>query len=224
VIKHNPAALVEKVGAKQGTSRVAFEADEVAKLLLACANWQGLGKTEWVTMVLLGLCTGARISDCSKMGVKHVIEQGEELTLRFSPQKNERQKLVVELPVVEPLRSHLKALLPTLPPNALFCPVVNALRGRGNASRVFGLLLDSCGIGDGQQAVEGRRYKWRQHSFHSLRHTLPTWLAAAGVPEDIRMKITGHATVKVARGYTHREMEDIRAALEKGLAKFKSAD
>jgi integrase len=51
-------------------------------------------------------------------------------------------------------------------------------------------------------------------SFHSLRHSFNSALAAAGVSQELRMKLTGHATPSANTGYTHHELETIRTALE----------
>ena len=218
IIKSNPADLVEQEGARAGENREPFTAAEITRVLQTCATWEGPGGSDWVTMVLIGLCTGARISDCSALGTDNVVPVGSAgLAIKFKPKKNRRYKQVIEMPVVEPLLSHLRTLLKTAAPGSFFCPRVMAAR---NTSRVFGNILDAAGVGDGQVKVEGRRYRFRALSFHSLRHTLPTWLAAAGVPEDVRMKITGHSSKQVARGYTHAEMASIQEALQLGLARF----
>jgi integrase len=52
-------------------------------------------------------------------------------------------------------------------------------------------------------------------SFHSLRHSLTSALANAGVPAEIRQKLTGHADVKAHAAYSHHEFETIRQALDK---------
>jgi len=40
-------------------------------------------------------------------------------------------------------------------------------------------------------------------------------LAKQGVAPELRMKLTGHKTEAVHRGYTHHELEKLRAAVEK---------
>jgi hypothetical protein len=40
-------------------------------------------------------------------------------------------------------------------------------------------------------------------------------LATAGVAPDIRQKLAGHVDPKVHAGYTHHEIETLRAAAEK---------
>lgn len=220
VIKSNPAALVEK-GGRVNTSaeREPFTADEIRRMLETAEGWKRAGGREWVTMILLGLCTGARLSDCRVMGEGNVVRTDGGLLLRFEPKKGRRTKQVVTVPVVQPLLSHLKTLLPGLAPGAPFCPRVMAIKERSDVSRAFVDLLEAAGIGE-SVVVEGRGKKFRAKSFHSLRHTLPTLLAAAGVPEEVRMKITGHTSKAVARGYTHEEMARIEALLSHGLAAF----
>jgi len=51
-------------------------------------------------------------------------------------------------------------------------------------------------------------------SFHSLRHSFNSALANAGVSQEIRQKLTGHATVSANNTYTRHELETIRAAIE----------
>lgn len=50
-------------------------------------------------------------------------------------------------------------------------------------------------------------------SFHSLRHTLVSLMANAGVPEEVRQKFTGHASAELNQHYTHHEVETLRAAI-----------
>jgi integrase len=52
-------------------------------------------------------------------------------------------------------------------------------------------------------------------SFHSLRHTLVSLMANAGVPVEVRQKFTGHASAEMNQHYTHHEIETLRAAVEK---------
>ena len=51
--------------------------------------------------------------------------------------------------------------------------------------------------------------------FHSLRHSFVSWLATAGVPEDLRCLLAGH-TKRAHRGYVHHTA----ATLAKRLAEF----
>jgi integrase len=54
-----------------------------------------------------------------------------------------------------------------------------------------------------------------RRTFHALRHSFTSALAKQGVAPELRMKLTGHKTEAVHRGYTHHELEKLRAAVEK---------
>jgi integrase len=60
---------------------------------------------------------------------------------------------------------------------------------------------------------EGRTV--RTLTFHSLRHSFNSALANAGVSQEIRMKLTGHVSVEMNKGYTHHELEPLRAAIQR---------
>jgi integrase len=49
----------------------------------------------------------------------------------------------------------------------------------------------------------------------SIRHSFTSALANAGVPPELRMKLTGHKSAEIHRGYTHMEMETLKDAIKK---------
>jgi site-specific recombinase XerD len=51
-------------------------------------------------------------------------------------------------------------------------------------------------------------------SFHSLRHSFNSAMANAGVSQELRMKLTGHADTATNTGYTHHQLEPLRKAVE----------
>ena len=68
--------------------------------------------------------------------------------------------------------------------------------------------------------------KDRKKVFHSLRHTLKTGLARAGVARDISDLITGHQDQSVAGTYIHDRSTTMIAAMAEGLNRvtFESVD
>jgi integrase len=54
-----------------------------------------------------------------------------------------------------------------------------------------------------------------RRTFHAWWHRFTSALANQGVAAELRMKLTGHKTEAVHRGYTHHEIEILRAAVEK---------
>jgi integrase len=52
---------------------------------------------------------------------------------------------------------------------------------------------------------------------HAARHTTATLLAEAGTPEQVTMKILGHSSIQVSRGYAHLDLALPRAAMSTAL-------
>jgi integrase len=80
----------------------------------------------------------------------------------------------------------------------------------------FGRLMAKAGIDQGviRERGEGVSRKTSALSFHSLRHSFNSILANAEVPQELRMKLTGHSSVDMNDGYTHTELKTIRGALK----------
>ena len=51
-------------------------------------------------------------------------------------------------------------------------------------------------------------------SFHSLRHSFNSEMANAGIPQEMRQRLTGHASKAVNDRYTHAELKTLRNAVE----------
>ncbi|MDB6140211.1 MAG: integrase family protein, partial [Verrucomicrobiaceae bacterium] len=221
ILTVNPAEGIERnaqaVGDDDdsgGGERRPYTAEELTTLLKVCATWQNKGGSEWVTMVLVALCTAARLVDSARMGVEHLVQTKEGWSLHWMPRKTRRFKKRIEVPVVNPLLGHLQALIKKQPAGP-FCPVLAAIKSTSQLSAVFSHILDAAAIGT---KTKGKHGQHRDTVFHSLRHTLPTLLESAGVPESTIMQITGHTTKAMVRRYTHTEMETVRQALNLGLA------
>ena len=54
-----------------------------------------------------------------------------------------------------------------------------------------------------------------RRTFHALRHGFTSVLANQNVSPELQMKLTGHKTEAVHRGYTHHELEKLRQAVLK---------
>lgn len=207
----NPAAAVQLPDVS-GDTRLPFTWEQV-RLLISAAEG------EWKTVVLLGVYTGARLGDCVTMQWKHV--DFENRTLRFKPQKTSRKghELVV------PLHPELEAHLLTLPipeaaktTDASLSPSLMEFRigGRQGISRQFQAIMKEAGIENALvRAKKGQGRSLFQYGFHSLRHTFNTLLLNAGVPQELRMKLSGHASEEMNTRYSHAELTTLRAAVDK---------
>ncbi len=54
----------------------------------------------------------------------------------------------------------------------------------------------------------------QQTSPHTLRHSFATALANAGVPEEIRMKLTGHSSKEIHAKYSHFDLRALESAID----------
>lgn len=205
----NPVAAVHLPDAT-GETREPLEWGQVTALLREA---QG----DWKTAIMLGAFTGARLGDCVSMKWANVDLPAK--ILRFRPEKTSRKGR----DLIVPLHPTLEAHLMTLPmPNgadaaqAPLCPKLAAekIGGRRGLSRQFQELMTSAGIENGSvRKATGAGRSLSRYGFHSLRHTFNTMLLNKGVPEDVRMRLSGHATEDMNRRYSHAELVTLRQAI-----------
>ncbi len=212
MIDRDPAAMVRA----DVTDRIVKDTFTVAQLEKLVGFLKKTGQTEWVTMVYLGLCTGARIIDCARMRWP----APGETVLRFRPQKaNRKGRKAPELQVsiVEPLSGWLERLEGH---SVFLCPTMAAKDDSASLAKGFGKLLDAAGVTSVVHTRENGRMA-RTLTFHSLRHTLSTWLMETNAPDVLARQITGHEDKDSAEIYRHVHEPSIRIALNKALARVK---
>ena len=202
LIPNNPADAVE-LPARNSVKRGIFTPTEVGMLLEAA---QG----EWRDLILIAYYTGARLSDCTRMKWGDVDLAGGTLTYTVKKKGGAEQ----QVPLHEHLEAHLYSLASQDEPTEYIMPKMALLGpgGRHGLSEGFKRVMRKAGLA--LQTVQGGgKRKLARRTFHSLRHSFTSALANAGVPEEVRMKLTGHSSKNVHRGYTHLEMETLREAI-----------
>jgi integrase len=203
LIPNNPAEAVE-LPKNKGMERGTFTGAEV-KMLLNTAQ------DEWQTLIMLGYFTGARLSDCCHMAWAD-IDFGAG-TLAYTQAKTGEKVTIVIHP---DLLAHLNKLAGTDKPEVFIMPHMAGLKpgGRHGLSEGFKRIMRKAGLD--LQTVKGSGIRQQsKRTFHALRHTFTSQLANNGVSPEVRMKLTGHKTESVHRGYTHHELEKLREAVEK---------
>ena len=207
----NPAEAVELPKIVSHTRDV-FTPEQV-RLVLAAAD------DEWKTAILLGYYLGARLSDVINLTWESVdLADG---VITYEQGKTGK-------PVTAPLHPDLEAHLTKLAgdnPRAPLCPALQqrGIGGRSGLSQTFTRILRDAGID--QQQVKGKGKQGRAFSklsFHSLRHTFTSALANAGIPVEVRQKLTGHADAATHQKYTHLELQPLQSAIAKLPSVFKS--
>ncbi|MFT5853352.1 MAG: integrase [Verrucomicrobiales bacterium] len=203
LIVHNPAEGVDLVTVEVEEKGV-FSPEDVAKLVRAAdGDWKGL--------ILGGYYTGSRLGDISNLDWKSVnLEEG---LVEFIQAKTKRRVNI-------PLHGEFKGWLESIKKEDRKGPVFPSLAGttssgRSGLSGQFKKILTKAGLKG--QTVERKGKAGRNRSslsFHSLRHSFNSAMATAGIPQEIRQKLTGHASKAVNDRYTHTELGTLKEAIE----------
>jgi integrase len=203
-IVSNPALAIEHLKVRVA-ERGVFTLEQVRKLLVAARG-------DWRGAIMFAHHTGARLSDVAKMQWENIDLQ--QKLIRFTPIKTPDKK-----PLVIPLHRELERELLKRPGigKAYLFPSLATVKGTGGRhglSGQFRAIMERAGVtgvirqrDDGARAVSSL-------SFHSLRHTFTSNLLNKGVPEETRMKLTGHSTRDAHAGYTHHEWALLRASID----------
>lgn len=210
-IQRNPVAGVRQLRgttAEKGT----FTPEQVLKLFEAAeGDWKGL--------ILAGYYTGARLSDLARLKWSNIDLDERKKTITFWQKKTEGKsaKAKVKIPIHPELEEHLISGPLSDNPNAPVFPELHQKPGSGKSglSMSFKRIMARAGIDGGiireRQGAAGRSVS--ALSYHSLRHSFNSALANAGVPQELRQKLTGHASEAMNTLYTHHELEKIRGAV-----------
>jgi integrase len=203
LISVNPAAAVELPGVRP-VERGTFTQAEIAMLV---ATAEG----EWRTLVLLGFYTGARLGDCCRMRWQDAdLATG---TLSYQQRKTGAK---VTVPIHPELAAHLEGLAAQDTVVEFLAPHMAGLKpgGRHGLSEGFKRIMRQAGL-DLQTVQGGGKRMQSRRTFHALRHSFTSALANAGVSPELRMKLTGHKSERVHAGYSHLDLDTLRAAVGK---------
>src|ERR1017187_3246846 len=203
VILKNPVTAVDppKVVSSE---RELFTDDDVKKLLDTVGY-----KSEWFTLIMMGIYTGARLGDCARMKWDNVNFQ--ERMLTYEQKKTGK---VVRVPLVDDLYDRLHTMREFVD-GEYICPEL-AERGSGGKhglSESFVRIVKRAKIDP--QNIQGKgKQKFNRLTFHSLRHSFNSALANKGVSQELRMKLTGHSSMAMNDRYTHHAMKPLQQAMD----------
>jgi integrase len=223
IITHNPAESVElpaKPKAENGdeATRNVFTPKQIEALIKAAiASDQGRplfdAGEEWRGAILFAYFTGARLQD-----VANVVWNAIDLPAKTITYRARKTGKLVTIPIHPELENYLLRLTAPDSGHAFVFPKLagRSTGGRSGLSTTFSRIMARAGVvGEvlhkAKKGGQGRTV--RALTFHSLRHSFNSAMANAGVPQEIRMKLTGHVSAEMNRGYTHHELEPLRAAI-----------
>jgi integrase len=190
--------------------REPFTPGEVETLLGAAK------KSDWKTAIMFAAFAGLRLGDAANLKWESVdLAAG---VIKFVPEKTSRKGKELQMPIAERLLAQLEKLASTdaAQESPFVCPALagREIGGRAGLSAEFVALMGKANVGaDTVTAKDGRTRKFSRKTFHSLRHSFVSRLANAGVAEDVRASLAGHADPKETERYAHLEMEIRRRAV-----------
>jgi len=201
------------------STRDAFTTEQVEALLKAAvAREHGRqifeAGEDWHGAILFAYFTGARLHD-----VANIAWGGIDLPARTITFRAKKTGKLVTVPMHAELETYF---LSQPAPDNERAFVFPKLAGRGTGGRsglsmTFARIMARAKVAGEilQVARKGEKGRTvRSLTFHSLRHSFNSVMANAGVSQEVRMKLTGHATAVVNTGYTHHELEPLRAAIQ----------
>jgi integrase len=211
LILRNPASasFVKTIDKEGAVKRRPLTIAEIKRVLAKTEP-----KSEWRGMILMGIYTGQRLGDISRLSWRSIDLDAD--TISLTTQKTGRRMVI---PLAKPLHSYLESLDLTDDPDAPVFPKIANSKTIAHLSNDFRDLLADAGliqrIGR-KKTKNGRssRRKVSEISFHSLRHSAVTFLKAAGASDVLAREIIGHDSAAVSRSYTHLATEDLRPAID----------
>jgi integrase len=192
LIDNNPAARLKTAakmpGLKVQPRKGAFTPEEI-KALLSVAD------DEWRGMILAGFYTSLRLMDVAGLSSDD-IEGG------FIHATSQKTGTDTDTPI------HPRLLEWIGKRKGAFFPEQKDASNATVSTR-FSALMKKAGV-PRERVVRKRTYK---RSYHSLRHSFASLVAMAGIPQDVRMALTGSSDPKVASRYVHVSDEKLMDAI-----------
>jgi integrase len=208
---HNPAAPIKSLEETDSVPREPFTSAEVARLAAAAPT------PDWKGVILLGALAGLRLTDATRLTAGNLdLDRG---VINLIPRKTDRKGTTVEIPLHPDLFDFFKGHEVSPFAKAPLFPSLVELEagGRDALSDQFKGIMKAAKVDRGVTREKGEKVArtTAARSFHSLRHTFTSWLAKADVPEEVRMKMTGHTESKTHQKYTHQELSTLRAGVDR---------
>jgi integrase len=180
----NPAATIRAVSSSDSRRRAPFTPAEIGQLMKSAPS------EEWLGLIILAATTGLRGGDVRRLTAENI--QGGFLVIRPSKTKGSTGailKLPLHKQALEWLQGRTGPLFPTL-----------AAMNESKVSNGFKAFMKTAGVSNTIELAPG---VIANRSMHSLRHSFASMLADAGIAEDVRRKLTGHASSLVHAKYSH---------------------
>jgi integrase len=165
---------------------------------------------DWKGAILCGYYAGLRLRDIADLQWSAFNEPLDTLTVRMRKTGND-----ITIPIHPQFGAWLKKQTRGIGKAPVFPTLAGkAGGGKSGLSMAFKRIMERAKIkGRLLRDASGEGRSQSSLSFHSLRHSFNSALANAGVSQEIRQKLTGHASAEMNAIYTHHELAPLRAAI-----------
>jgi integrase len=181
-----------------------FTREQLSELVKAAPS------EDWTGAILCGYYTGLRLRDIADLQWSAVDLEGR--IIKVTTRKTGKT-------VTVPIHPQFAAWLDKQTRGIGKAPVFPTLAGKAGGgksglSMAFRRIMERAKIkGRLLREANGAGRSQSSLSFHSLRHGFVSAMANAGVAQELRQKLTGHASAEMNAQYTHHELESLRAAV-----------
>jgi integrase len=189
---------------QRNTSKDVFTPEQLAALSKAAPS------EDWRGAILCGYYTGLRLRDIADLQWGAVDLAGQIITV-----VTHKTRTTITVPIHPQFLAWLQRQTRGIGKAPIF-PTLAGKSGGGKSglSMAFRRIMERAKIkGRMLRQATGAGRSQSSLSFHSLRHSFNSVMANAGISQEIRMKLTGHSSVDMNRGYTHHELEPLRNAI-----------
>lgn len=207
----NLASGLELTGDSEGgIERQMYDFGDVMKLRSFFDDSENRGEMElaefkeWQVLMEISLRGAIRLGDNVKLTSDDLLWENDVLFIRYQAEKTKGKD--VFLPVSDFVCERVRGVSGPLFPSLRSKPVGGA---RGLSKRWIEL-AEKAGVDPlYKETASGNNSP--QKSFHSFRHTCPSWLLAAGVPKERVLAYTGHTDEKILDlHYVHQVKEAMK--------------
>ena len=192
LVTQNPAKTVRSLKQTDSSQRAPFSSEEIEKII----NLDSIDD-EWRGAIILAAHSGLRCGDVVRL-CSEDIKKG---IVTVMPEKTARTQKVVRLPLTQDFLAWLGDRKGSLFPSLLE-------QKKATRSMQFISIMEKAGV---PRCVRGAGVAELSRSFHCLRHSFTSWLADAGVPEEVRQSLTGHSSSRIHQNYTHFDSAPVEA-------------
>ena len=192
LVTQNHAKTARSLKQTDSSQRAPFSPEEIEKII----NLDSIDD-EWRGAIILAAHSGLRCGDVVRL-CREDIKKG---IVTVMPEKTARTQKVVRLPLTQDFLAWLGDRKGSLFPSLLE-------QKKATRSMQFISIMEKAGV---PRCVRGAGGAEHSRSFHCLRHSFTSWLADAGVPEEVRQSLTGHSSSRIHQNYTHFDSAPVEA-------------